>query len=293
MLKVLFVVNLRSGNRDGGNLELAISEQSRNQNFEFLIYRLESSDEEKRIRKEIGEYSPNIVAVAGGDGTVNLMARILQNTPIHMLIIPAGSANGMAKELGIGNRIENSLSLITTGKRKKIDLLKINGKICIHLGDIGLNAAIVKRFEKDPKRGLWTYAKHLFKEVFLIHDHHYYIVCDDEPMIRLKAVSLTFANASKYGTGAVINPLGKLDDGKFELVIIKPFSKVHLLPITWKMFVGSLQTSEFVEVISCKKAVIRTSTSTTLQIDGEVIGKVKEITIEILPAALSVIMPAE
>src|SRR5690606_30201818 len=194
MLKVLFVVNLRSGNREAGNLEVEISEQSRNQNFDFLIYRLESANEEKSIRKEIAEYSPDIVAVAGGDGTVNLLTKILYNTNVHMLIIPQGSANGMAKELGIGNRIDNSLSLITTGKRKKIDLLKINGKICIHLGDIGLNAAIVRRFEKDPKRGLWTYAKHLFKEVFIIRDHHFYIVCDDEPMMRLKAVSLTFAN---------------------------------------------------------------------------------------------------
>lgn len=293
MLKVLFVVNLRSGNREGGNLELAISEQSRNQNFEFLIYRLESSNEEKRIRKEISKYSPDIVAVAGGDGTVNLLAKILHNTPIYMLIIPFGSANGMAKEFGIGNRLDSTLSLITSGKRRKIDLLKINGQICIHLGDIGLNASIVKRFEKDPKRGLWTYAKHLFKEIFLIHDHSFYIVCDDEPMIKLKAVSLTFANASKYGTGAVINPLGKLDDGKFELVIVKPFSKVHLVPITWKMFVGTLQTSEFVEVISCKKALVKTSASTTLQIDGEVIGRTKEIVVEILPAALSVITPAE
>lgn len=291
MLKVLFVINPRSGNRVSDNLELIISEQSRIQGFNFLIYRLESNDEESRIKNEVAEYSPEIVAVAGGDGTVNLLAKILYQSSIAMLIIPLGSANGMAKELGIGNRVENALSLITTGIRKNIDLIKINNNLCIHLGDVGLNASIVRRFEKDTKRGLITYARHLFKELFFINRYRFEIVADGK-MIKCKAVSLTFANASKYGTGAVINPIGKLDDGKFEIVIIKPFAKVHLVSISWKMFLGTLQTSEFVEVISCSEAFIKTSKRTTLQVDGEVIGKVKEIRISVLPGSLSVIVPA-
>ena len=292
MLKVLFIINPRAGNREGGRLELLISEESREQGFDYLIYRLQSDSEEKSIKREIEAYSPDIVAVAGGDGTVNLLSKLLNGENIPLLIIPLGSANGMAKELGIANRIDNALRLITNGVTKKIDLLTINGNICIHLGDVGLNASIVQRFEKDPKRGLGTYAKHLFKELFLIHDYKFQISLDDEP-IKRRAVSVTFANATKYGTGAVINPLGLIDDGKFELVIIKPFPKIHLLSITWKMFVGRLQTSEFVEVFSCKKAVLQTSKKTTLQIDGEIMGKTKEITVEILPKALNVIVSAE
>ncbi len=290
MLKVLFVVNPRAGNREGGRLELAISEESRNQGFEYLIYRIQSSNEEKNIQQEISEYRPDIIGVAGGDGTVNLLARILKGQQTPLLIIPLGSANGMAKELAIGNRIDTALQLITSGIEKRIDLLNINGNICIHLGDVGLNASIVKRFDKDPKRGLWTYARHLYKELFLIDVYKFNINIDGQ-QIKRKAVSVTFANASKYGTGAVINPLGRVDDGKFELVIIKPFPKIHLLSITWKMFIGRLQTSEFVEVFSCKKAFIVTSKRTTLQIDGEVMGKTKEIEVEVLPLAVNMLIP--
>ena len=290
MLKVLFVVNPRAGNREGGRLELAISEESRNQGFEYLIYRIQSSNEEKNIQQEISEYRPDIIGVAGGDGTVNLLARILKGQQTPLLIIPLGSANGMAKELAIGNRIDTALQLISSGIEKRIDLLNINGNICIHLGDVGLNASIVKRFDKDPKRGLWTYARHLYKELFLIDVYKFNINIDGQ-QIKRKAVSVTFANASKYGTGAVINPLGRVDDGKFELVIIKPFPKIHLLSITWKMFIGRLQTSEFVEVFSCKKAFIETSKRTTLQIDGEVMGKTKEIDVEVLPLAINVLIP--
>ena len=156
---------------------------------------------------------------------------------------------------------------------------------------MGLNARVVKRFENDKRRGIITYARHLFNEIFLIKKYRFYITINDEKELIRKAISLTFANASKYGTGAVINPTGKVDDGCFELVIIKPFPRIKLLSIAWKMFTGSLNTSEYAEVISCKKATIRTSKSTTLQIDGEVIGKLKEIEVEILPKALLMITP--
>lgn len=102
---------------------------------------------------------------------------------------------------------------------------------------------------------------------------------------------MTFANASQYGTGAVINPKGILDDGKFELVIIKPFPRIKLLSIAWKMFMNRLHTSDYVEIISCDKAVVKSSRKTTLQVDGEVLGKVKEISIENMHKSLLVIVP--
>ena len=168
--------------------------------------------------------------------------------------------------------------------------MRINDKTCIHLADVGLNARVVKRFEKDPKRGLLTYARHLFGEMFLLKTYTFRIVIDGVK-IKRKGVSITFANASKYGTGAVINPEGKLDDGKFELVIIKPFPGIKLLSIAWKMFVNRLHTSDYVEIISCRNAQVFSNKKTTLQIDGEVFGKVKEIGIKSIPRALTVIIP--
>lgn len=291
-MKVLFIVNPKSGNRLGANLEAMISGESRKKGFEFLIFRLHDNRPEQAIRAEIEHYSPDILAVAGGDGTVHLLAKILYNTSLPLLIIPVGSANGMAKEVGIGNRVDFAFSLLKNGVKRKIDLLSINDIICVHLADVGLNARIVKRFESDVKRGMLTYAKHLLAEIFLIKKYRFRILIDGREISR-KAVSLTFANASKYGTGVVINPTGKLDDGKFELVIIKPFPRIKLLSIAWKMFRGTLQSSEYAEVISCSNAVIRTSGKTTLQIDGEVIGKTRGIRISILPRSLTLLTPKE
>ena len=287
--RILFVINPKSGHGGEKNLKNLITERSESEKFDHQIIVM-SGDDKKRISNTINEYKPDIVAAAGGDGTINLMAGILANTGIPLAIIPQGSANGMAKELHIPGKIESAFEILIKGKKQAIDLIKINERICIHLADVGLNARVVKRFENDVKRGILTYAKHLFGEMFLLKKYIFNITYDGKT-IRRKGVSMTFANASQYGTGAVINPKGILDDGKFELVIIKPFPRIKLLSITWKMFMNKLHTSDYVEIISCDKAQVMSSRKTTLQVDGEVLGKVKEISIESMHKALLVIVP--
>ncbi|MXV15528.1 diacylglycerol/lipid kinase family protein [Hufsiella ginkgonis] len=290
-MKVLFIINPKSGTNARGTLEQLIAEQAALDDFTYVIHKMRSRDEEWAILQDIDACSPDIIACAGGDGTVNLLARLLNGKSIPLAIIPTGSANGMARELRIEN-INTALKTLIHGRKKKIDLLSINGKICVHLADVGLNARIVKRFEHGTSRGLFTYARHLFSEVFLLRKYTFYITHDLQE-VTFRAVSLTFANASKYGTGAVINPTGKLDDGKFELVIVKPFPQRKLLSIVWKMFNGTLDTSEYVRVISCEKALIYSNRRTVLQVDGEVIGKTKHIRIEMIHQALTVIMPEQ
>jgi YegS/Rv2252/BmrU family lipid kinase len=288
-LRILFVINPRSGHGGGKNLKNLISERSESAGFEYQSLVM-SGDDKDRISETINQYKPDIVAAAGGDGTINLMAGILANTGIPLAIIPQGSANGMAKELRIPAKTESALEILIKGKTQKIDLIKINEKICIHLADVGLNARVVKRFESDVKRGILTYAKYLFREMFLLKKYVFNIFYEGKT-IRRKGVSMTFANASRYGTGAVINPKGIIDDGKFELVIIKPFPRIKLLSITWKMFMNKLHTSDYVEIISCVNARILSSRKTTLQVDGEVLGKVKEISVECMHKALLVVIP--
>jgi diacylglycerol kinase (ATP) len=287
-MKVLFVINPRSGVQTDDLLDELIQKQADLSRFDFRIYKMHQNDEDN-IQDLILDYKPDRVGAAGGDGTVNLLAGLLAETGIPLLIIPSGSANGMAKELDI-YRVDQAVSLLENGEEKEIDLIRINGNISIHLADVGLNARIVKRFEADSRRGIATYARHLFGEVFLMKHYKFYITYDGKE-IKRKAVSLTFANASRYGTGAVINPHGILDDGMFELVIVKPFPDIKILSIAWKMFRRTLHTSDYVEVISCSKADIRCSRKTTLQIDGEVIGKVREFHIEMMHKALKVIVP--
>lgn len=287
--KTLFIVNHKAGQNSRSDLKQCIKDSENKHHYSCNIHELEDSPLEG-INKAIKDFNPEIVAAIGGDGTVNLVAQAIKNTAIKLLIIPYGSANGMAKEFDMPDLMEDCLELIDTGKTIAIDLLQINNNISVHLADVGLNARIVKRFQLDKKRGLFTYGKYLFNEVFFIRRKTFILHLENQ-IRKVKAVSITFANATKYGTGAVINPQGILNDGLFEICIVKPFPKIHLFSIAIQMFRNRLKYSEYFETIHCKTATLKTKSATLLQVDGEVIGRVKEINLQIMPKALNVIVP--
>ena len=287
---VLFVVNNRAGSKTYFDLEETISKHSIQNQYKAILFSLNDVyNLETEIQYQIILHQPQIVVAAGGDGTVNLIASLLKKTEIVLAILPLGSANGMAKDLELPDGILPNLDLLVKGEKVKIDLLLVNDKISIHLADVGLNARIVKRFQIDNKRGILVYAKHLFAEVFFLKKYKFKINFDGN-FKRVKAVSLTFANATSYGTGASINPSGVLNDGYFEICIVKPFPLLQLFKITWQMFRKTLVYSSYFEVIKCKNAVVKCNKSTTLQNDGEIMGKVKEIRLKILPKSLWVMM---
>lgn len=291
--RVLFVINHKAGKNKNLELDKIIKKHAINFNYEIDFYELSAiEDAALGIKKSIESFKPTIITAVGGDGTVNLVSKIILKHHIALLIVPYGSANGMAKELQIPNQLESCLDLIVKGKVVEIDLLKINDEISIHLADVGLNARIVKRFQLDPKRGLLIYAKHLFYEVFILKRKKFTISYQNKTKI-IKAVSITFATATKYGTGAVINPDGKLNDGLFEICIVKPFPKYELFKIAYQMFRNQLKTSTYFEVIQCDKAKVTCKRATLLQVDGEIIGKVNEINLEILPQVLKVLISKE
>ena len=291
--RVLFVINHKAGKNKNLELESLIKQHAINFNYDYNFYML--CDDEHAItgiNHAIEKFKPTIITAVGGDGTVNLVSGIIYKQNIALLIVPYGSANGMAKELQVPDELESCLDLIAKGKIVEIDLLKINNELSIHLADVGLNARIVKRFELDPKRGLLIYAKHLFYELFLLKRKRFTIVHNNQ-IKKINAVSITFATATKYGTGAVINPDGKLNDGLFEICIVKPFPKFELFKITYQMFRNKLKTSNYFEVIQCNKAIITCRRATLLQVDGEIIGKVNQINLEILPRVLKVLISKE
>lgn len=288
--KILAVVNPLSGGTDKSSFYEALETFLDSVDYTHTVYKTTGEDDRERILELLEEQQPDIVIAAGGDGTSTLVASILVNRPERLLIVPLGSANGMATELNIPGQANKALELIKSGAERAIDILRINGHFSLHLADVGFNARIVKRFEQDKKRGLFVYARHLFRELFLIKVYRFDILCDGKPLKR-KAVSLTFANSSKYGTGAVINPVGELDDGKFELCIVKPFPRYYLPVIAVKFFAGNVHESDYMEIISCREATITCSRKTTLQIDGEVIGKTKQIKLEMFSRAVKTIVP--
>lgn len=291
--KILFIINHKSGSTKLLDLEDIINQHAQQKSYTHSIFIIDDNPV-KGIGESLKSFMPNIVVAIGGDGTINMVAAAVKYTDIKLLIVPYGSANGMAKELNMPLNIADCLNLLNPDKGvvKNLDMLLVNGNDVVHLADVGLNARIVYRFQTGNSRGMLSYAKHLLSEILFLGYKKFTITLNGSTIRTVKAVSITFANATKYGTGAVINPDGFLDDGLFEICIVKPFPKIMVFSLALQMFRNRLKYSQYFEVLQCEKAVIRCKNKTTLQYDGEVLGKVKEINIEIQKHALQIIVPS-
>ncbi len=288
-LKYLFVINPISGGTEKGEFETTIKAffEPLPHSLEFFI--LDGKNDAQQLRAKIYRLQPNKVIAVGGDGTVSLVAKHVLFTDIQMGIIPAGSANGMARELNIPVDINEALKIIENGIVKAADVININDQVCLHLSDIGLNARMIKYFDQGTTRGKLGYAKVALKALWRRQNIQVAIETKGKE-IKRNAFMVVLANASKYGTGAVINPDGDLYDGLFEVIIIRKLPLSELFKIYFR---PQPFDPENIEVIKAEAVNIETSHRVHFQVDGEYLGKVKSVSAQILSGQLHILVPQE
>jgi diacylglycerol kinase (ATP) len=288
VLKLLFIINPISGGKEKQDWEEKIRTYFKQSPHNMEFYILDGESDVASVQHYIQTINPDRVVGVGGDGTIKMLAQLLYHTPVPLGIIPAGSANGMARELGIPADIDIALDIAVNSSAQPIDVVKINDKeICIHLSDLGLNAMLVKQFEQSKKRGMWGYGKAVFRMLWQ-KQKMYVTIQTDEQTVKRKAYMVAIANASKYGTGATINPEGKIDDGLFEIVVVR---KLNVIEIAKAIFTEKSFHPRRIEIFKTKRAVLSTLSKAYFQVDGEYRGRVKEVKAEIQSGCLHVLLP--
>jgi diacylglycerol kinase (ATP) len=286
--KILFVVNPIAGGNAKTDWEATIKEvfTTPSPAIEFVIQT--GKDDKAAIQKRIEEFTPGKVVAVGGDGTVKMVAEIVKETAMILGIIPAGSANGLAKELGIPIDLNEAIKIISDGTEGKLDAIKINEEeLCFHLSDVGLNALLVKYFEASNTRGMWGYGRSLFKMLWNKRKMRVTITTDTET-IKRKAYMVAIANAEKYGTGAVINPDGKVADGSFEIVVVR---KINVVEIFKAVTAHKTFDPKKIEVFRTKNVVLNFQQKAPFQVDGEYQGKIASLKARILPGIVNIMLP--
>jgi len=283
-LKLLFIVNPKSGTAQV-NFPALISSHFKDVQGQFEIYEIPKNCSSQKLKTVISKSKADRVIAVGGDGTLKMVAECLlgEKTPIG--IIPAGSANGMAKELGIPIHPKEAIDLAVNGKPKTIHAITINGELCIHLADIGFNAYLVKKFDASPQRGMLGYARAAWTAIWNHRKMTVEIQLTDKT-VRAQAAMVVIANATMYGTGVKINPDGKLDDDVFEVILVKKYSMMEILKIR---FTNLALNPKNIESFQTRALNIQTRHKVHFQVDGEYQGKVSNISAEIKQNAIQII----
>src|ERR1044072_2708632 len=234
------------------------------------------------------------VIVAGGDGTINEAIQGMAGTNARLGIIPRGTANVLARELGLPLDDDQALNVAAHGKTRKIYLgLAIDettneSRHFVLMAGIGLDASVVRRVQPSLK-------KRIGKGAFWVSGLSHLATWNPRPFtleIDDRTYTATFAaigKSARYGGDLAITPGARLDQREFEICIIETMSRLRYLRLlSYAMRNGMPRDSAEVRFVNAVSVKARGDAH--VQVDGELIGQLP-MRFEIAPHSLEVIVP--
>lgn len=234
------------------------------------------------------------VIVAGGDGTINEAIQGLTGTAARLAIIPRGTANVLARELGLPLNDKEAVAVAAQGKSRKIYLgLAIDEttgetRHFVLMAGIGLDASVVRRVQPSLK-------KRIGKGAFWVSGLSHLARWNPRPFkleidgVEYPATFATIGKSAKYGGDLAITPRASLDQREFEVCIINTMSRLRYLHLlSFAMREGMPRDKAEVQFVNATN--VRASGDAQVQVDGELIGSLP-MRFEIATHSLEVIIP--
>lgn len=283
--KIAFIVNPVSGGRASKKILREVAQFAEVNTYS--IHYTEQKGHAQQLAQEL-KNNHEILVVVGGDGTINEVAGVVANNSIPMGIIPAGSGNGLAHQLGIPIKTSEALAILNRSA-KSCDAIEVNNQIIVNVGGLGFDGHVAKLFNEGTNRGNISYAKLIIKELLRFKEQDYSLNISNT-ITEGKAFMIAFANGSEFGNRFIINPGANHDNGKLNLVVVRKPPLYKLPALLYAGFKGTLGESKYYKrylieefELSCPGA--------SLHRDGEVdsYDSNSPLTIRIIPKALDII----
>lgn len=285
----LFIINPIAGGNDKALLTEAAREFAANEGITLIEYETIGENDEEEIKKLYEKHKTERVLVAGGDGTIKIVADAIGHYDVIIGLLPAGSANGLSVDFNLPNDLQENLKIAFHNDFIEMDMISINGMKSLHLSDIGVNAELIRNYDSGSIRGKLGYILQSINTLVDLEEPFIARIEANGQVTEAEARMVVIANTQKYGTGVTINPVGKFDDGKFEIVILKSLD----IFLIGKILLGKMpiDSREDVEIISTEEALITTNFPVCFQIDGEFCGEMDRLEVKILHKEMKVAVP--
>ncbi len=292
-MKVRAILNPRAGVAVHRTREAV--EQGRPSWKDYAVYLTREPGHATSLAREAVAAGAGLVLAVGGDGTVNEVAQGLVGSPAALGIVPVGSGNGLARALRIPLQPAGALASLESGVRRRMDVGTLNGRIFLNVAGVGFDAAVGHAFHERGKRGgrrgLLGYLRLSLRELRAYRPKSLTLEVAAS-RLDLEAFVLTFANGPQYGSGAVINPGARLDDGMLEVVVFEGGPLWRTLVAAPRLFLGGLERSAGYRRLAGASATVTAAQPVELHCDGDPGPAVSRIEVGLVPRALEVFVPA-
>lgn len=231
-----------------------------------------------------------LVLAAGGDGTVRAAAEGVWGSDAVLGILPLGTANVLARNLGIPRRVEDAIRVALFGRERALDVGRTRQGLFLVAAGIGLDARMMSAFEARARHriGLVAYMasalRHLADPAFEVT-----VECDGgAPLHRVVAAALV-GNVPRLPLGIRLHPEALVDDGRLEVVLIHPRG-----PVGWPRVAAALWGSSdrgAVERLPAHRVEIRATSPQPMELDGDAVGWASSLSAQVHPRAVKVRVP--
>ena len=250
-----------------------------------------AEDGRGKARRAIDE-GVDTLLVAGGDGMVNTIGGALVGSGVALGVIPTGSGNGFARHFQIPLNPEEAVAALAHAPVVPIDVGVCNDRPFFVTCSLAWDGALVEAFNRSPVRGILPY---VFAGAYGLLEYKpqtFFVTVDDgvefaveDPMV------FTAANLSQYGGGARIAPDALPGDGLLDLVHVERKDVARVLPHLPRLFNGTLAGAAGITTTRFRRLRVRRDLPSAVQVDGELLGSMTEVRVQVLREALRVLVP--
>jgi YegS/Rv2252/BmrU family lipid kinase len=235
----------------------------------------------------------DLVLACGGDGTVTACAEGVTGTGVPLAIIPMGTGNLLARNIGLPMGLDEALAVALDGPQQPIDAGRVNGTLFVVMAGLGLDARMVSDTSDELKKRIgWiayaiSAARHLGDRPMRVT-----VSADGGPRRRMRANALIVGNVGWLRGGLPLLPDARPDDGMLDAVVLIAGGLTGWLAATANILLrrparGGIYRVQFT------KLQVGLSREEPWELDGEVMGSTRRLTVEAQPGALLLRMPPE
>jgi len=235
----------------------------------------------------------DLIFVWGGDGSVQRCIDAAVGSPVTLAIIPAGTANLLANNLGIPIDLEQAVEVGLNGNNHTIDVGKINGEHFAVMAGIGLDALMIRDADSGMKDHfgraayIWTGARHIrsnpVRTTVRIDGHTWF---DD------KASCVLIANVGSIGAGVTAFDHASTDDGKLDVAVMTANGAWQWLRTLTRASIGHAEKSPLVQMTQATKITVETRKRLPYELDGGARPKTNKLRVHVVPHAVTIRVPS-
>jgi diacylglycerol kinase family enzyme len=246
------------------------------------------------LTKRAIEEKASIVVAVGGDGTVNCVASVVLNSNAVVGVLPAGTLNHFAKDLGIPGDLPTAVDTLLAGEVGRVDVGEVNGRIFLNNSSLGLYPAIVRQREDLQKNGHAKWSAFAAAAVYALlrYQHlHVEVQGDDGSQVNEETPFVFIGNNRYCLSGLRLGARDHVDGGELWVYRAPRASRISLLRLAFRALLGRQDHSELEAVASKSFRISTRRHHVHVARDGEVARMSSPLNYTIHPKALAVMVP--